>query len=261
MKIYLTFVIVLISLLLSLVLYVNASFLNMEVNPFYDDSCKKIWGHRGYFKNQEMNSLGSFKEAFDFGAPGVELDIFYGIEKKQFLVLREYSGEKKEADTLLLEDVFLEMGDRGYFWLDFKNMVDMSRDETTAASLRMRELLDRYGLLEKVIVESKNAWNLAIFSALNIHTSYWINVNLRDNALMAWLKVFRHKARFVYGKFSAVSINYLNFTPYVQTAFSGIPVHIFTLNRQSDVHEFMQRKNVKIILSDQKYYSMSVCEE
>lgn len=247
-------------IVLSLVLYVNKSFTRLKVAPFYD-GCNKVWGHRGYFKDHERNSLPGIRQAFDLGAKGVELDVHYDVESDRFIVSHDYPYKLKDGKLLLLEDVFRESGKRGYFWLDFKNLKRMKRKDAKKAAKNLVSLLESHNLKSKAIVESKSAQNLSIISRAGLHTSYWISVDRRDNAFLARVKVLGHKARFLYGKFSAVSLNYLNFTPYVQESFSDIPVQIFTLNRKSDVLKYLHRKNVKVILSDENYYSLSACEE
>jgi hypothetical protein len=230
------------------------------VAPFYD-GCNKVWGHRGYFKDHESNSLPGIRQAFDLGAQGVELDVHYDVESDRFIVSHDYPYKLKDGRLLLLENVFRESGERGYFWLDFKNLRRLKRKDAKKAAKNLVSMLENHNLNSKVIVESKSFQNLSIFSRVGLHTSYWISINRHDNAFLAKIKVFGHKARFLYGKFSAVSLNYLNFTPYVQESFSGIPVHIFTLNRKSDVLKYLLRNNIKVILSDENYFSLNACEE
>jgi glycerophosphoryl diester phosphodiesterase len=247
-------------IVLSLVFYVNKSFTGLKVAPFYD-GCNKVWGHRGYFKDHESNSLPGIRQAFDLGAEGVELDVHYDIESNRFIVSHNYPYKLKDGRLLLLEDVFRESGKRGYFWLDFKNLRRLKRKYAKKAAKTLVSLLESYDLKSRAIVESRNARNLSIFSKAGLHTSYWISVDRRDNAILARIKVAGYKARFLYGKFSAVSLDYLNFTPYVQDSFSAVPVHLFTLNTKSDVMKYLLQKNVKVILSDENYYSLSACEE
>lgn len=235
--------------------YVHFAFSRLTVEPFYDGS-RKVWGHRGYFKELEMNSLASLDRAFDLGAEGVELDIVFDEDAREYFVSREYPREGENSGLLSLEEVFRDMGERGYFWLDFKNLLRMTRRETRDAVGELGRLLDGFGLRERVIVESKDARNLALFSEAGIHTSYWINVDRGCSPLLAGARILRHKARFLYGKFSAVSMNYRNFTPGVQRSLGDVPVHLFTLNTESEVRKFLNDENVKIILSDEDFFSL-----
>jgi len=245
-------------IVLSLVLYVNISFSGLIVTPLYD-GCKKVWGHRGYFKDHESNSLPGIRQAFDLGAEGVELDVHYDIESNRFIISHDYPYELKDGRLLLLENVFRESGQRGYFWLDFKNLKHLKRKDAKNALKKLLSMLESYNLKRKVIVESKNALNLSIFSRAGIHTSYWISVNYEKEGLETRLRVFSFKVMFLYGRFSAISIDHRNYVPVVQNTFKNIPVHLFTLNSKKDILKYLHRKNVKIILSDEDYFQLDGC--
>jgi glycerophosphoryl diester phosphodiesterase len=260
MKKFFTLAVTALLIVLSLVLYVNKSFTGLKVVPFYD-GCKKVWGHRGYFKDHDSNSLPGIRQAFDLGAEGVELDVHFDLESNRFIVSHNYPYKLKDGRLLLLEDVFRESGKRGYFWLDFKNLRRLKRKDAKRAAKNLVSLLESYNLKSKAIVESKSALNLSIFSKAGLYTSYWISAGRGGNGFLARIKVAGYKARFLHGKFSAVSLDYRDFTPYVQDSFSGVPVHLFTLNTKSDVMKYLLQKNVKIILSDENYYLLGACEE
>jgi hypothetical protein len=56
-------------------------------------------------------------------------------------------------------------------------------------------------------------------------------------------------------------MNYLNYTPYVQSSLGNIPVHLFTINDTDEIRKYQEMKNVMIILSDGNRYSMDSCDE
>ncbi|MCJ7501423.1 hypothetical protein MUP29_14360 [bacterium] len=260
MKKYFATVVAVVLMVLSLVLYVNRSFTRLKVTPFYD-GCSKVWGHAGYFKDHGKNSLPGIRQAFDLGAKGVELDVHFDVESGRFIVSHNYPYKLKDGKLLLLEDVFRESGKRGYFWLDFKNLKRLRRKEARRSSRSLLDMLKTYDLEEKVIVESKSALNLSIFSKAGIHTSYWISVNREKDGFGTSLRVFSFKVMFLYGRFSAVSIDHRNYTPLVDETFSHLPVHIFTLNNEEEVLKYLYRKNVKVILSDENYYGLDGCSD
>ena len=245
-------------IVLSLVLYVNISFSRLRVTPFYDD-CSKVWGHAGYSKEYEVNSLPGYKQAFDLGAGGVELDVHYDLDLDRFIVSHDFPYDKRDGRLLKLEEVMTELAGRGYFWLDFKNLKRMKTREAKRAARRLSDLIQRFNLNNRVIVESKNALNLAVISRAGIPASYWINVNRKKEGFETKLRVFGFKAMFLYGRFSAFSLDHRNYTPYLQKTFKNLPVHLFTINNKEKILEYLYRENVKVILSDENFFGLDGC--
>jgi len=245
-------------IVLSLVLYVNISFSRLRVTPFYDD-CVKVWSHAGHSREYEINSLPGYRQALDLGAGGVELDVHYDLGTDRFIVSHDFPYQKRDGRLLELEEVMDELAGRGYFWLDFKNLKRMKINEAEKAARRLSDLIQRYKLNNRVIVESKNALNLAVFSRAGIPSSYWVNVNRNKEGLETKLRVFSFKAMFLYGRFSAVSMDHRNYTPYLQEAFKNLPVHLFTINSEEEILEHMYRENVKVILSDENFFGLDGC--
>ncbi|MDF1535042.1 MAG: glycerophosphodiester phosphodiesterase [bacterium] len=248
-------------LLLSTVLFVELSFSRIEVAPFYD-SCLKVWGHKGYTSSHEKNSLESFQHAFEIGAAGVEFDIRYDTAlDDSFIVSHNFPYALKSGKLLTLEEVLGKLGDKGYFWLDIKNLRELSGNDTVKAADRMLDLLEKYRLSDRIIVESKIARKLAIFADRKIFTSLWITPGRNDGWLDSRLKMLLYKIRFLRGGFSAFSMNYVNFSPYVQNSLGHVPVHLFTINDLDEIREYMPITNVKIILSDENFFSLDSCDE
>lgn len=247
-------------ILVAALILVDRSFSNLKPDPFYD-GCLKVWAHRGYASEHEMNSLESFRHAFDLGAAGVELDILYTPETARFMVAHNLPSPSGEKRALHLDELFEELGDKGYFWLDIKNLRELSRKDIVEAADSLHDLLDRYSLKDRAIVESKIAQGLASFSERKIFTSLWITPGRDDSWFDSRVKTLLYRIRFLRGRFSAFSMNYLNYTPYVQNSLGDVPVHLFTINDPDEIRKYQDKKNVRIILSDENHYSMDSCDE
>jgi hypothetical protein len=260
MKKYTLLVIGLLTPVVILIFCVNITFSRLKIVPFYDD-CNKVWGHRGYIKGLEMNSMESIQRAFELGAAGVELDILFIPEMERFLVAHNLPTSPKSESTLYLDELFEELGDKGYFWLDIKNLRELNRSDTVMAAETMFSLLSQHGLVNKTIIESKMASKLAIFADRKIFTSLWITPGRSDGWFDSRLKMFLYKSRFLRGGYSTVSMNYLNFTPYVQSYLENVPVHLFTINNLEEIKEYHHMPNVRIILSDEDHFSLDSCDE
>jgi len=243
---------------LSLVGYVNISFSRLKVTPFYE-GCQKVWGHAGYRQEYGANALPGYRKAFDLGATGVELDVRYDTELGRFIVSHDFPYQEKDGKLLKLEDVLQELGGRGYFWLDFKNLKHMGKGEAEKAARRLLALIERHHLDNRVIVESKDPLNLAVLTRAGIPGSYWVNINTRRPGLETRLRVFSFKAMFLYGGFAAFSMDYRDYTPYLRRTFRQVPVHLFTVNSEPEVLELMSNENVKVILSDKNFFKLDSC--
>jgi hypothetical protein len=247
-------------ILVAVLILVNRSFSDLKPDPFYD-GCLKIWAHRGYASGHDMNSLGSFRHAFDLGASGVELDILYSPETARFMVAHNLPSPSGTEKVLYLDELFEELGDKGYFWLDIKNLRELSRNDTIKAANMLAKLLDRYSLRDSTVVESKMASKLTFFARKGLFTSLWITPGRSDSWFNSRVKTLLYRTRTLRGRFSAFSMNYLNYTPKVQDALGNVPVHLFTINDPVEIRKYQDMKNVRIILSDENLYSMDSCNE
>lgn len=215
-----------------------------------------MWAHRGFFKDGlQQNSIESFVKAFDLGVLGVELDIFYDLKTDEYIVSHDYPYNLKNGHILKLEEVFTKVSKRGYFWLDFKNLAILSKHDTQKATVRLRNLLRKYNLAEKSIVESTNPINLSICSKSGLYTSFWITpyiINEQDYFFAFWYNIYRYKLIFLYGNFSAISMDHFLFSKQIEKIFSDIPIHLFTVNDKRRLTELIAKDNVKVVLSDEK---------
>jgi glycerophosphoryl diester phosphodiesterase len=224
--------------------------------------CFKVWAHRGFFRDGlEENSIDSFKKAFDLGAVGTELDIFYDLDLDGYIVSHDYPYNLKNGRTLKLKDVLEKVGKRGYFWLDFKNLEVLSKKDAQKATLRMLDLLEKYNLTDKAIIESTNPINLSILSKSGLYTSYWVmpETTREENFFKFWRDIYKMKFFFIYGNFSALSMNHYRFSENIERIFANIPVHLFTVNDKKRVKELVRKKNVKVILTDEKQFYLEKC--
>lgn len=242
------------------IVIVDYNFHRLKPKIFYSD-CFKVWAHRGFFKEGlQQNSIESFIKAFNLGAKGTELDIFYDLKTNIYIVSHDYPYNKINGRILKLEEVFRKVGHRGHFWLDFKNLAYLSKKDAKKAVSRLYDMLGEYNLREKIIVESINPINLAIVSKSNLYTSYWITPRTDVSESLFWFDVYRYKVMCLYGDFSAISMNYNRFNVKIDEIFSNIPIHLFTLNDNKILMKLLNKKNINIILTDEKnYYLENSC--
>ncbi|UCD89265.1 MAG: glycerophosphodiester phosphodiesterase [Desulfobacterales bacterium] len=241
---------------------IDYKFSRINPNAIYS-GCYKVWAHRGFFKEGlEENSIESMTKAFELGAAGTELDVFYDLHLDEYIVSHDFPYRLKQGRILKLQDVFEKVSQRGYFWLDFKNLQVLSKKDAQKATLRMLDLLEKFNLTDKAIIESMNPVNLSIISRSGLHTSYWITpeASAENNFFKFWRDIYRTKLFFLYGKFSALSMNHYRFSENIEKRFAHIPIHLFTVNDKKRVMRLVQKKNVRVILSDEKQFYSEKCK-
>lgn len=92
--------------------------------PF--DACRKVWAHRGLAASGGENSLQSVQAAFDRGAAGVGIDILFDAALVEFVVSHARPYALFDGQPLRLETMLARHADRGFFWLDAKDLRRLS---------------------------------------------------------------------------------------------------------------------------------------
>lgn len=234
-------------------LFINYKFFSHSVaNSFYNGN-HKVWAHRGYYKKFPENSIESFSEAFHRGAQGVELDIFFDEGLQDFIVSHHIPYKLHENKLLTLEKVFSSVGNRGYFWVDFKRLDSVHNIDIVVD--KMEKLLRKFDLLEKVIIESPKGFLLRKFSQKGMHTSYWIQLPSIEGLIL--IKDFGYRAMIVFSNFSAISMDYRDYSDYIRKSYSHLPIHLFTVNNKEEAAELIKNCGVKVVLSDEDYYYLT----
>ena len=237
-------------------LLIQLKFKQLDKTPFYCNN-EKVWAHRGFCDSAKENSITSFQQAFKLGAKGTELDVFFDVEMGEYIVSHDFPYQIQNDKTLRLEEVFQEFGKKKYYWLDFKNLTKLSRKELQLSLHSLLSLLNKYDLQEKCIVEAQHPGKLGKFSKAGIHTSYWIKLDETDSKLEYFIEESGYKYHILRHDFSAVSMRHKYYTPKVESTLTGIPVHLFTVNDKNLLYKFCQKDDVRIILSDNNYYSFT----
>ncbi len=235
-------------------------------HPVFYDDCHKIWGHRGHPEPPDIpeNTIASYTRAFDLGAPGVEMDVRYDVERHEYFIGRYDRGQAPPpGQRLTLAEVFEAVGDRGYFWLDTKTIHYLTPDQARQAASDMAQLLDRFGLRQRAIIESDTPENLVYFAQAGLHTSYWI-FNIDEEAFprqpwALWQALIQIKQRYISGGFSAISLDRRFYTPMVAAMLSGARIHLFTVDDPGELRRLAHRDEVKVILTNTTYYDITAC--
>jgi len=211
--------------------------------PIYDFPNDKLWAHRINTAKDALSALRNFN--------GIETDVYYLNETN------EYQIGHDAPSGINLDSFFDSIPNRSkyYYWLDFKNI---SKKNVLNSVNKMKRIIDKYHLCNKVIVESNDADLLAYFKQSNIYTSFWIN-DISDNNFEYFNEQvlkngIRHKIKKYH--FTAISA-YYKIYPFLKKYFSYYNIHLWTNGLISEADKDEIRKlsynhDVKVILVDYK---------
>ena len=123
----------------------------------------KVWSTRGLVIggtvsewNGTQNSIESIRRAFEHGAKGVEVDVFFDPPLNQFVVSHDYPYFLKNGELLLLRDLLAELGDQGMFWLDWKKLRYLEPDDFQQALDELMVLTAVGNLRDRFYVEGED---------------------------------------------------------------------------------------------------------
>jgi hypothetical protein len=187
--------------------YVDRQLLTTNFANAYNE-CNKIWSSRGLYGGDiEQNSMKSFSHAFEQGASGVEVDIFYNVSLNDFIVSHDFPYNKKEGKILLLSAVFDTLGDDHYFWLDFKKLRKLSREQIVTAIQRLNDISLRNRLKERIYIEGENPSKLSLFKDAGFYTLFDTHPEA-FGSLMAPVVVNIFKTIFYFGNYTVMGMEY-----------------------------------------------------
>jgi len=178
------------------------------------DDCHKVWAARGLVlegpditADGTQNSIGSIQLAFDEGARGTEVDVFFDTEMGHFIVSHDRPYNLKNGELLTLEALLEATGDRGYFWLDFKKLRLLDDAGLAAALAELEALTAENGLKQRFYVEGEDPFNLSVFRDAGFNTIMDTHP-LADASFVTPGLINLYKLLFYFGDFTVMGMNY-----------------------------------------------------
>jgi len=242
--------------------YVDAQ-LSQRTYPEVYDGCHKIWSSRGlYNSHDERNSITSFRRAFEHGATGAEVDFSYDVRMDRFVVGHahpkkdaegNYIYAKKDGAILTLERLFDAVGEKHYFWLDYKNLEHLSKEETAAAIQRLIKITRGGGLRERLYIEASNPLSLPAYTEAGFKTILGIHPLAEENVLSS-IVVNGYKLAYFFNDITAVAMPYGTlerpiYGDETAAALAGIPRFLFHVPDESALlRHLLADKDVRVLL-------------
>ena len=211
----------------------------------YPDS--KIWKHGVYSKHD----AAKYEKMFD----GMEVDVVYSSAKDDIFIGRKESDiEKNESFDKWL--AMLENPAKPRIWIDFKNL---SKDNCVQAIASLNRLVNKYGIKNNVMIESrdvealKHAKNLGFYVILWADNIYYWNGPHSHNDSISICRLIRNKINNLHP--DAISSEFTAY-PMLCDSFPEENIHFwdtqkdFTEENIRHTQTLCREKNVKVVLVD-----------
>lgn len=196
------------------------------------DLCRKVWSARGiYGESVAQNSIESVAAAFDSGALGVEVDVYFDREMNDFVVSHDEPYQLKNGRLLMLEELLAAYPEPRYYWLDFKKLRRLNKRQAKGAVARLTAITQPYGLGEFIYVEGENPTNLALFKRAGFHTILDTHP-LSDDFLLTPAIIAGYKMIYYYGDHTVMGMPYgvlgdPIYGPRTRKSLGSVPVFLY----------------------------------
>ncbi len=137
-----------------------------------------------------VNTVEKMRQ-LDAGIAGLEMDVYFDTIKNCLYVYHDSS----ESSTLRIEsllDVYVAKKMQGYIWLDFKNLHAFNEKFSLKYISALRE---KYGLKEKLLIESSSLHSLSSYCDSGFFTSYYVPFfnpyRISNSDLSSWVDSIR----------------------------------------------------------------------
>jgi hypothetical protein len=186
---------------------------------------------------------------------GMEIDVVYDSAADYF----DVGHPPVPSQGISLDRIFssLPRVRDHYFWIDFKNLTDANKE---AACTRLRTIGEKYGIVNRMIVESTNPRALSCFTESGFYTSYYLfpearlSTMDRDQLTNYYEEV---KADLMASKVNALSSSYRSL-PFMEKYFPDADILLWYLEPGKRLRYYASlaylrlRPRVKVILVDQR---------
>ncbi len=152
-----------------------------------------------------QNSIESVRRAFEHGARGVEIDVFFDPDLGTFVVSHDRPYLLKNGRLLMLEELLGEVGHLGMFWLDWKKLRHLAAEDFVRALDELTRLTSAGDLRARFYVEGEDPFRLrraAEAGFLTILDSH----PLPDSAFLAPLVTALYKSLFYFGGHTVLAL-------------------------------------------------------
>jgi hypothetical protein len=185
---------------------------------------------------------------------GMEIDVVYDAAADYF----DVGHPPVPSQGISLEAVFSSVPAvrEHYFWIDFKNLTD---DSKAAACARLLAIGRKFGIVDRMIVESTNPRALSCFSESGFYTSYYVfpDAKLSSMSQEQLIQYYEEvKTNLMASNVNALSSSYRSL-PFIEKYFPDTDILLWYLEATKGLryHAWLTylrtRSRVKVILVSQ----------
>ena len=225
------------------------------------------WRVHPYATTAPRTPSKASRRAFDAGARGTEVDIFFDTELACFVVSHDRPYNLKDGRVLTLGELFDATGNRGFFWLDFKKLRFLDRQELWAAVARLDAISNRGNLKRRIYVEGEAPLSLAAFRDAGFYTILDTHP-LPDASLFAPALTNLYKLLYYFGDFTVMSMEYGDlanpvYGPRTRQCLGRIPLFLYHVSGDVDLLTSLAESNsIRVLLAEdhsQDLFDVNAC--
>ena len=277
------FFLLLVILYLTLIKYIDVQLEKRTYTDVYQD-CFKVWATRGLVKNSSqdqnnvqnlqnrdrsgVNSISSIQAAFDAGARGTEVDLFFDVKMDRYIISHNYPYFLKDGELLTLEKLLLETGGSNYYWIDFKKLRHLNKQEAKQAVRRLEKIVKNKNLKQWIYIEGADPANLSLYSKAGFNTLFDVHPMPESKALTSFIANV-YKAAYYFGGFTVIGMKYGEeadpvYGKTIRKVLSNIPVFIYHApDNNAFLKDLSKEPQVRVILNRDdtvNHYLINSCE-
>lgn len=172
----------------------------------------RVWSTRGLvLEGPEIgpdgthNSIDAIALAFERGARGVEVDVYYDPALGDFVVSHDRPYIQRGGKLLMLGDLMSAVGAQGAYWLDWKKLRHLSRAELDDALELLGEILRPGDLKSRFYIEGEDPFHLSVCRRAGFLTIYDTHP-IAAKAPFSSVVIDFYKAVYYFGGFTVLSL-------------------------------------------------------
>lgn len=248
----------------ALVAYIDEQLQNQDYASDVYNSCNKVWAARGLYNSRsEQNTPEAMLRAFSLGANGAEVDVHYDTKLKIFIVSHDHPVKgadgklvytKKNNAILSLEDFLKQVGKDRYFWLDFKNLGALDKQQTKTVIQHLNKITQFDSLKERFYIEGSNPIILSKYTDAGFKTILGIHP-IRESLFSSSFVINIYKMAFYFSNVSVIGMahgKHINDPVYgekTQASLKNIPLFLFHVpDDEKLIRKLVNIRDVKVVM-------------
>ena len=251
--------------LLAIVYFTTVSYVNEQLEArtpqaIYNE-CFKIWATRGLVTEGDLglassgNSTRTVLLAFEYGAKGSEIDVFYDPKLDQYILSHDFPYNLKDNKLLTLEELLENVGNDHFIWLDLKKLGRLTEEQVKKGVQRLSKITENKSVRNKIYIEGEDPFNLGIFRDGGFNTLFDTQP-LPEEMLLSTFVINIYKMAYYFGDFTVMGMNSGNvespiYGSNAESLLKDIPLFLYHVpDNEEHLKRLSKIVNVRVILNE-----------